>query len=81
MFILLKISRLVLSIIVVLMAAYGLVTGNMENLPIIMVLLGIQLLLTGIELLQKDRKSFLGYADIVISLFLFFVAIQGFVYS
>ncbi|WP_019377328.1 DUF3953 domain-containing protein [Virgibacillus halodenitrificans] len=77
----LTISRLVLSIIVVIMAAYGLITDNLEILPIIMALLGIQLGLTGFELLQKNKKSFLGYADIIIALFLFFVAIQGVMYS
>ncbi|WP_233880892.1 hypothetical protein [Virgibacillus halodenitrificans] len=77
----LTISRLVLSIIVVIMAAYGLITGNLESLPIIMALLGIQLCFTGIELLQKNKKSFLGYADIIIALFLFFVAIQGAMHS
>ncbi|MYL60372.1 DUF3953 domain-containing protein [Virgibacillus halodenitrificans] len=77
----LTISRLVLSIIVVIMAAYGLITDNLESLPIIMALLGIQLGLTGFELLQKNKKSFLGYADIIIALFLFFVAIQGVMYS
>ncbi|MDM5312293.1 DUF3953 domain-containing protein [Peribacillus frigoritolerans] len=34
--------------------------------------------MTGLSELQKDRKGFWGYMNIVISLFIFFVSIQGF---
>ncbi|MFY0804774.1 DUF3953 domain-containing protein [Peribacillus frigoritolerans] len=36
------------------------------------------ILVTGLSELQKDQKGFWGYMNIVISLFIFFVSIQGF---
>ncbi|MFE4811390.1 DUF3953 domain-containing protein [Peribacillus simplex] len=43
-----------------------------------MFFLGTLILVTGLEELQKDRKGFVGYMSIVISLFVLFVYIQDF---
>ncbi|MBX9953362.1 YczI family protein [Peribacillus simplex] len=47
-------------------------------MPYYMFFLGALILVTGLSELQKDRKGFWGYMNIVISLFIFFVSIQGF---
>jgi hypothetical protein len=74
----LKIVRVTLAIIVIALSAYQLITGNFELMPYSMLFLGATMLVTGLVELQKDRKRFWGYMSIVISLFLFFVSIQGF---
>ncbi|MFS0762324.1 DUF3953 domain-containing protein [Peribacillus sp. 1P06PB] len=43
-----------------------------------MFFLGAYLLVTGLAELQKDRKGFWGYMNIVVSLFLFFFYIPYF---
>nr|WP_255349290.1 DUF3953 domain-containing protein [Paenisporosarcina sp. HGH0030] len=43
-----------------------------------MLFLGAFMLVTGLFELQKDRKRFEGYMFIIVSLFIFFVSIQGF---
>ncbi|WP_281247282.1 DUF3953 domain-containing protein [Domibacillus mangrovi] len=43
-----------------------------------MLLVGASLLMTGVDELQKDRKGFWGYVSIMVSLFAFYVSIQGF---
>ncbi|MEY8752974.1 DUF3953 domain-containing protein [Peribacillus frigoritolerans] len=73
-----KIVRVTLAIIVIALSAYQLITGNFELMPYSMLFLGATMLVTGLVELQKDRKRFWGYMSIVISLFLFFVSIQGF---
>ncbi|TFH58257.1 DUF3953 domain-containing protein [Peribacillus frigoritolerans] len=47
-------------------------------MPYYMFFLGALILVTGLSELQKDRKGFWGHMNIVISLFIFFVSIQGF---
>jgi hypothetical protein len=74
----LKIVRVTLAIIVIALSAYQLITGNFVLMPYSMLFLGATMLVTGLVELQKDRKRFWGYMSIVISLFLFFVSIQGF---
>ncbi|MFJ7994425.1 DUF3953 domain-containing protein [Peribacillus frigoritolerans] len=73
-----KIVRITLGVIVLALIAYQLITGNFELRPYSMLFLGALILVTGLAELQKDRKDFWGYMNIVISLFVFFVSIQGF---
>jgi hypothetical protein len=73
-----KLLRLILTIIVVALSVFGLITESNEVIPYLMLLLGVSMLVTGLFELQKDKKGFWGYMGIVVSLFLFFVAIQGF---
>ncbi|PEZ80248.1 MULTISPECIES: DUF3953 domain-containing protein [Bacillaceae] len=72
-----KIVKLILVIIVLALSAYQLITRNFELMPYSMLFLGALMLVMGLVELQKDRKGgFLGC--VVVSLFLFFVSIQGF---
>ncbi|MGM0890749.1 DUF3953 domain-containing protein [Peribacillus simplex] len=73
-----KIVRITLGIIVLALTAYQLITKNFDLRPYSMLFLGALILVTGLAELQKDRKDFWGYMNIVISLFVFFVSIQGF---
>nr|WP_245837403.1 DUF3953 domain-containing protein [Virgibacillus phasianinus] len=43
-----------------------------------MLFLGVLLLVIGIIVLLKDKKSFSGYMNIIISLFVLYVSIQQF---
>ena len=47
-------------------------------MPYSMLFLGAIMLVTGLAELQKDRKGFSEYMSIVVSSFLFFVSILGF---
>ncbi|MFE4143952.1 DUF3953 domain-containing protein [Peribacillus sp. YIM B13472] len=72
-----KIVKLILAMIVLAVSVYQLITGNFDLMPYSMLFLGALMLVTGLVELQKDRKGgFLGCG--VVSLFLFFVSIQGF---
>ncbi|WP_141992272.1 MULTISPECIES: DUF3953 domain-containing protein [Bacillaceae] len=72
-----KIVKLILVIIVLALSAYQLITRNFELMPYSMLFLGALMLVMGLAEFQKDRKGgFLGC--VVVSLFLFFVSIQGF---
>ncbi|WP_192824900.1 DUF3953 domain-containing protein [Peribacillus frigoritolerans] len=70
--------RIILAIIVLALSAYQLITENFELMPYSWLFLGAIMLVTGLAELQKDRKGFWGYMSIVVSSFLFFVSIQGF---
>ncbi|MFS0667731.1 DUF3953 domain-containing protein [Peribacillus frigoritolerans] len=71
-----KIVRIILAIIVLGLSAYQLITETFV-MPYLMLIVGAFMLVTGLVELQKDRKGgFLGC--VVVSLFLFFVSIQGF---
>ncbi|MFE4705462.1 DUF3953 domain-containing protein [Peribacillus simplex] len=72
-----KIVKLILVMIVLASSAYQLITGKFELMPYSMLFLGALMLVIGLVELQGDRKGgFLGC--VVVSLFLFFVSIQGF---
>ncbi|MCY9141186.1 DUF3953 domain-containing protein [Peribacillus frigoritolerans] len=70
--------RIILAIIVLALSAYQLITENFELMPYSMLFLGAIMLVTGLAELQKDRKGFWGYMSLVVSSFLFYVSIQGF---
>ncbi|MEJ9228795.1 DUF3953 domain-containing protein [Peribacillus butanolivorans] len=74
----LKILRIVFSIIVLILSGYGLITENFELSSYMIFFLGALMLVTGLAELQKDRKRFWGYMCIIVSLYAFFVSIQGF---
>lgn len=69
--------RVILVIVVIVLTGYNLITET-ELVPYYMFFLGALILVTGLSELQKDRKGFWGYMNIVISLFIFFVSVQGF---
>ncbi|MFB6805055.1 DUF3953 domain-containing protein [Peribacillus butanolivorans] len=74
----LKILRIAFSIIVLILSGYGLITENFELSSYMIFFLGALMLVTGLAELQKDRKRFWGYMSIIVSLYAFFVSIQGF---
>lgn len=77
---LLKISRYILSIVVILFAAYGLITKNFEYQPYMMIFLGLTMLVMGLEEFRNERKTF-GWLFIVVFLFSLFISIQGLLLS
>ena len=74
----LKIFRIILSIITMGLSVFSLITKNFEYIPYLMLSLGATMLVAGLIELQKNSKEFWGYFGIVASLFVFYVAIQGF---
>ncbi|WP_078552095.1 YczI family protein [Bacillus alkalicellulosilyticus] len=76
----LKILRYVLSVIVILFAAYGLITQNFKYSHIMTFFMGLMMLVMGLEEFRKDRKAY-GWLFVVVFLFSLFVSIQGFLLS
>ncbi len=74
----LKVLRIILSIITIGLSGFSLITQDFEYTPYLMLSLGATILVTGLIELQKNRREFWGYMGIVTSLFVFYVAIQGF---
>ncbi|MBL3645913.1 DUF3953 domain-containing protein [Bacillus sp. RHFB] len=70
--------RIILAIVVIVLSSYSLITQTFELMPYYMFFLGAFMLVTGLAEIQKDRKGFWGYMNIVISLFLFFFYIPYF---
>lgn len=66
-----------LAIIVVLISAYGLITGDFTLQPFMMFFLGLLMLILGLKEIQQERKI-TGWFAIVTFLFILFVSIQGF---
>lgn len=77
----LKVSRIIISIIILSLSSYGMYTKNFEILPFMMLFSGGLMLVMGLEKLQKNRKSYMGYSLIVASLLGFLVSIQGFIFN
>ncbi|MGE6489536.1 DUF3953 domain-containing protein [Paenisporosarcina sp. NPDC076898] len=75
---LLIISRFIFSILVLTLSIYSLITKNFELLPVIMLFLGANMMVVGIEGFQKKPKAAWGFLSIIVSFFVFFVALQGF---
>ncbi|WP_430087529.1 hypothetical protein [Peribacillus butanolivorans] len=64
--------RIILTIVVIVLSGYSLITQTFELFPYYMFFLGAFMLVTGLAELLKDRKGFWGYMNIAISLFIFF---------
>ncbi len=73
-----KMVKIILALVVILLSGYSLITQTFELMPYYMFFLGAFMLMSGLAELQKDRKGFWGYMNIVISLFIFFVYIPDF---
>lgn len=67
----LKISRIILSVITVLLAGYGLLTKNFMLQPLMVFFLGLLILVMGLDEFRKGRKGF-GYLCIAIAIFISF---------
>ncbi|WP_042221663.1 DUF3953 domain-containing protein [Oceanobacillus manasiensis] len=75
----LKILRNILSVITILLAAYGLITGNFEFQPFMILSLGLLMLVIGLIEFRKGRKNY-GWISIFTFFFLLFVSIQTFLW-
>ncbi|MGB3100930.1 MAG: DUF3953 domain-containing protein [Psychrobacillus psychrotolerans] len=73
-----KITKFILALIIIIFSSYSLLSKNFESLPFMMFFLGAFMLLSGLSEFQKDRKRFEGYMFMAVSIFIFFVYIQGF---
>lgn len=73
----LKIVRLISSLIVIALASYGLITKNFEFMPYMMLFLGVSILVIGVLELQAKRKTS-AIISILASAFILFVAIYTF---
>ncbi len=73
-----KVVRTILAIVVIVLSGYSLITQTFELMPYYMFILGAFILVSGFVELQKDRKGFWGYMNIVISLFIFIFYIPYF---
>ncbi|MCM2531658.1 DUF3953 domain-containing protein [Neobacillus pocheonensis] len=73
----LKISRIILAVIVILISGIGLFTKIFDFQPYMMFFFSLFMLVMGLEEFQKGRKG-IGWISIVVFLFLLFVSIQGF---
>ncbi|MRN53232.1 DUF3953 domain-containing protein [Paenibacillus sp. LC-T2] len=73
----LKILRYILSTVIIIMAAYELITKNFEFQSLLILLLGLIMLVMGLEEFQKKRKAY-GWLLVVVFLFSLFVSVKGF---
>ncbi|MFS0824715.1 DUF3953 domain-containing protein [Bacillus sp. 1P02SD] len=73
----LKFLQIILSIIVISLAGYGLFTKDFKFQQYMMLFLGLTMLVMGLRLFQKGDK-FYGWLSIVVFIFILFVSIQSF---
>ncbi|MCM3570265.1 YczI family protein [Neobacillus mesonae] len=76
----LKILRYIFSVVTILFAAYGLVSKNYQFNYIMMFLLGLTMLILGLEEFRKEKKMN-GWLFVIVFLFSLFVSIKGFLLS
>jgi branched-subunit amino acid transport protein AzlD len=76
----LKTLRSTISIIVLALSLYGLVSNNNDLLPFTTAGLALLMVIMGVEELHKDQKSYVSYLFFGISAFLVFVSIEDFIY-
>ena len=73
----LKILRVLLSVIVIMLGSYSLITQNFEVMPYTFIILGVLFLITGsVEL--KAKREINAIISILAALFILFVAIYTF---
>nr|WP_263326755.1 DUF3953 domain-containing protein [Neobacillus sp. Marseille-Q6967] len=71
--------RLILGIVVLLLAGYGLITKNFIAQPIMMLSLSAFILVGGLDELQQGQKR-RGYVNIFLSVFVLFILVQSFIF-
>ncbi|WP_062239976.1 DUF3953 domain-containing protein [Fictibacillus sp. FJAT-27399] len=76
----LKILRRLLSIITLIFATYGLIAGNFKYNPIMIFLLGLVMLIMGVEEFQRKQRA-KGWLLIAVFLLSTYVSIEGFLLS
>ena len=73
----LKILQIILSIIVISLAGYGLITEDFKFQPYMMLFLGLMTLVMGLRGFQKGQKGY-GWISIVVFISILFVTIKVF---
>jgi Protein of unknown function (DUF3953) len=76
---LLKFFHIILSITVISLAGYGLITGDFKFQPYMIFFLSLTMLVMGLREFQKGNKGY-GWLGTVTFLFIFFVSIQTFLW-
>ncbi len=74
---LLKFLQIILSITVISLAGYGLITEDFKFQPYMMLLLGLTMFVMGLREFQKGKKAY-GWLIIVVFLFILSVTIKSF---
>ncbi|MEH7385438.1 DUF3953 domain-containing protein [Bacillus sp. JJ1521] len=70
----LKFLQIILSITVISLAGYGMITGDFMFQPYMMLFLGLTMLVIGLRLFQKGEK-FYGWLSTVVFIFILIVSI------
>ena len=73
----LKSLQIILSITVISLAGYGLITEDFKFQPYMMLFLGLTMSVMGLREFQKGQKGY-GWLSIVIFIFILFVSIKSF---
>ncbi|WP_226669776.1 DUF3953 domain-containing protein [Metabacillus litoralis] len=73
----LKFLQIILSITVISLAGYGLITEDFKFQPYMMLLLGLTMFVMGLREFQKGKKAY-GWLIIVVFLFILSVTIKSF---
>lgn len=73
----LKLLQVILSIIVISLAGYGLITEDSRFQPYMMLFLGVTMLVMGLREFQKGHKGY-SWLYLVVFLFILFVTIESF---
>ncbi|MFD1065075.1 DUF3953 domain-containing protein [Oceanobacillus locisalsi] len=73
-------GRILLSIVIIVLAGYSMITQNFGLAPYYLFLLGVVIVITGGISIQQSKKDFWGYICIIASLFVFYVSVQGFLF-
>lgn len=76
-FYLLKFLQIILSITVISLVGYGLITEDFKFQPYMMLFLDLTILVMGLREFQKGKKSY-GWLSIVVFIFILFVSIKSF---
>ena len=76
----LKFLQIILSITVISLAGYGLITEDFKFQPYMMLFLGLTMLVMGLREFQKGQKGS-GWLSIVVFIFILFVSIKSFLWK
>ncbi|MYL31283.1 DUF3953 domain-containing protein [Halobacillus halophilus] len=75
-----NIVKIILSVLVISLAGYGLVTGEPTKvIPYMMIFKGAYILVQGIEEFKKKKNSYIGYMQVAVGIFAFYVSYQAFI--
>ncbi|CDQ20036.1 hypothetical protein BN982_02348 [Halobacillus karajensis] len=75
-----KIVKLILSVLGISLAGYGLVTGESTKIiPYTMMFLGAYMLVLGIEEFKRKQNSYIGYIQVAVGIFAIYVSYQSFI--